>query len=93
MKPAEVDRIFNKLNMKVRDGKDKHAWFMYEGKPVLHTMRSHGRKDLGGVVHFIRQQLRVNQDQFAGLRDCPVKFDDYVAILKEKGVIPKEPAK
>jgi hypothetical protein len=87
IKAADVDRIFRKLELKVRNGKDKHAWFMYEGKPVLHTMRSQGRGDLGNVAHFIRQQLRVNEKQFADLRDCPMSRDDYVQHLIVKRVI------
>jgi len=88
VKAADVDRIFKKLRMRVREGKDTLAWFEYEGRPIIYTKRSHGKGDLGNIAHFIRQQLRVNEDQFAGLRDCPISLDDYVGILRSKGLIP-----
>jgi hypothetical protein len=87
MKAGEVDRIFKKLQMKTRDGKDRLAWFMHEGKPILFTRRSHGRGDVGNIAHFIRQQLRVNEEQFADLRDCPMTREQYVDLLKAKGLI------
>jgi hypothetical protein len=87
MKAAEVDRVFRKLEMKIRDGKDKHAWFVEKGKYVLHTMRSHGRGDVGRVEHFIRQQLKVNEVQFASLRDCPMSRADYVEHLRARRVL------
>jgi hypothetical protein len=43
-------------------------------------------------MDFIRQQLKVNERQLAGLRDCTVSYDDYVGILREKGLRRKEAA-
>ena len=91
LKAADVDRVFQKLRMEIKDAKDRHAWFVYQGKRVLHSMRSHGRGDIPGKVgNFIRQQLKVNETQFSGLRDCSVTYDDYVAILQTKQIIPKQ---
>lgn len=87
MKTAEVDRIFRKLEMKVRNGKDQHAWLIEDGKYILHTMRSHGRGDIGRIAHFIRQQLKVNEEQFAGLRDCPLSRSGYIDLLRSKGLV------
>lgn len=90
VKANDVDRIFRKLQMRTREGKDKLVWFEYEGNPILYTRRSHGAGDVGNIAHFIRQQLKVNETQFNGLRNCPVSRDDYIAILRSKGLIPSE---
>jgi hypothetical protein len=90
VKSGDIDRIFNKLRMKIREGKDTLAWFEYDGRPIIYTRRSHGRGDIGNIAHFIRQQLKVSEEQFAGLRDCPLSLADYVAILRGKGLIPPE---
>jgi hypothetical protein len=87
VKAADVDRIFHKLKLVVKNSKDKHAYLFHDGKLILHTMRSKGRGDLGNVAHFIRQQLKVNENQFADLRDCPMSRDDYIQHLRAKGVI------
>lgn len=89
MKAADVDRVFRKLEMEIRDTKDRHAWFVHEGKRILKTKRSHGRGELkGNIRHFIRQQLKVNEEQFRDLRDCPLDRGGYIEILRQKGLIP-----
>ncbi|HXJ40755.1 MAG TPA: hypothetical protein VNH18_15850 [Bryobacteraceae bacterium] len=55
---------------------------------VLHTKRSQGNKDL--PVHLIRQQLKVNEDQFLGLIKCTVSKAEYVDALRGKGLIRPE---
>jgi hypothetical protein len=62
------------------------AWFEYKGLIVVRTKRSHGNKDL--PENLIRQQLKVHESQFSGLISCSVSKDDYVEILKAKGLIP-----
>src|ERR1700722_20316795 len=85
MKVHEFEKIVNKLGLKVRNSGDRLAWFEYGGKTILRTKRSHGNKEQPGS--FIRQQLKVNETQFAGLISCKVSLEDYIRILKEKKVI------
>ena len=85
MKVHEFAKLENKLNLKTRNAGDRLAWFEYEGKVVVHTKRSHGNKDL--PAHLIRQQLKVNEQQFSGLISCSVSLEDYVNILKAKALI------
>lgn len=88
MKTADVDRVFKKLRMETREGKDKHAWFIHDGKRVLKTKRSHGRGEIkGNIRHLIRQQFKLNEDQFRELLSCPLGREEYIAILTEKGYI------
>lgn len=88
MKAADVDRIFKKLEMQTREGSDKLAWFQHQGKRVIFTRRSHGRGDIAGrVADFIRQQLKVSEVQFRGLRDCTVDKKAYIQILVDRGII------
>lgn len=85
MKVREFTKIENKLGLKIRNSGDRLAWFVWEGKTILHTKRSHGHGEL--PRNLIRQQLKVNEEQFAGLISCSVSLADYVAILKAKGLI------
>jgi len=89
LKAADVDRMFGKLQLETREGRDRLAWFVYEEKRVLFTRRSHGRGDIAGrLADFIRQQLKLQEPEFRQLRDCTLKRDGYVEILKKRGVIP-----
>src|SRR5579863_8673050 len=81
----EFDRLDNKLGLRTRNAGDRLAWFEYDGKAIVRTKRSLGNKDL--PEHLIRQQLKVNEKQFAGLIYCDVSLDDYVRILRTKGLI------
>jgi hypothetical protein len=61
-----------------------------DGKLILWTKRSKGAGKLDGQIpHFIRQQMKLDEEQFARLIDCPLKRPEYVEILKEKGLIPR----
>jgi hypothetical protein len=86
MKTHEFEKIVNKLKLKTRDSGDRLAWFYYNGQKILRTKRSHGNKEQPGDK--IRQQLKVNEEQLAGLIDCSVSLADYVEILKAKRIIP-----
>ncbi|MDI6791416.1 MAG: hypothetical protein QME81_00920 [bacterium] len=88
MKVKEVLRLFEKLKMDVREGRDTIASFRYEGKVVVRTKVPHKRGELkGDLPYFIRQQLRVNERQFKGLIDCTLYREDYEIILKEKDIL------
>lgn len=85
MKSHEFERIVNKLGLKTRNSGDRLAWFVYKGQTVVRTKRSQGNKEQPGDK--IRQQLKLNEEQLAGLISCTVTFEDYVAILKSKHII------
>jgi len=85
MKVHEFDRLESKLKLKIRNAGDRLAWFEYEGRIITRTKRSHGKKDL--PEHLIRQQLKVNEVQFSGLITCSLRLQDYVEILRSKGLI------
>ncbi len=86
MKVHEFERLVTKLELKVRDTGDRHAWFEHEGRVITRTKRSHGSGfDL--PENLIRQQLKLNEKQLAGLIKCTLYKQDYIAILKNKGLV------
>lgn len=87
MKGKDIDRVFEKLAMRTRQSGDKLAWFVHEGKTILHTKRSHGAGDVGHTAHLIRQQLKVSEEVFRGLINCPVDREAYVEVLRQKGLL------
>lgn len=85
MKVHEFETVVQKLDLRTRDAADRLAWFVYEGKTITRTRRSHGKGDL--PQHLIRQQLKLSEDELSGVIRCTLFRDDYVAILKRKGLI------
>lgn len=86
IKAFEFDRIVRKLEMSTRKGADRHAWLEYEGRIIIRTRRSEKKGDLP-FSHKIRQQLRLNEEQFGRLIGCSLDRDGYLAILQEKGLL------
>jgi hypothetical protein len=85
MKVHEYSKIENKLHLRTRNAGDRLSWFEHEGQLVVYTKRSHGNKDL--PEHLIRQQLKLNEQQFSELIGCTLKKEGYIAILEAKGLI------
>jgi hypothetical protein len=83
---AEFDRIERKLRLESRNAKDRICFFVYGGKRVLFTKRSHARGELP-TADMIRQQLKLSDSQFRGLINCPFDYDDYVAHLRSRAII------
>lgn len=91
MKVSEVLRAFEKLGMRIREGRDTLAFFYCGKRLVLWTKVPHGRGELKGrLPHYIRQQLRLNEEQFKKLIRCEIRRPEYVQILRGKGIIRKD---
>jgi len=86
IKAHEFDRLAAKLNLKTRDSRDLLAWFEYDGKIITRTRRSKGSGDLP-MQHSIRQQLKLNEKQFREVIGCTLSCQDYIEILRAKGLL------
>ncbi len=87
LKAREFERIVSKLELQTRNTGDRHAWFEYEGRPILWTKRSNKKGDLP-FAHLIRQQLKLNETELKNLVGCSLDRDGYVRILRKQGLIP-----
>ena len=85
MKVHQFESVVQKLGLRTRNRGDRLPWFEHEGKTITRTKRSHGKGDLPG--HLIRQQLKLNEDEISGIIACTLYRDDYVEIVKKKGLI------
>jgi len=57
-------------------------------KSSIHTKISHGIKEYGDtLLSFMSRQLQLSTKQLNDLLDCPLSYEDYLAILKEKKAI------
>jgi len=86
IKAKEFDHLVAKLNLKTRDSRDLLAWFEYEGKIITRTRRSKGPGDLP-MQHSVRQQLKLNEEQFRKAVGCNLTQQDYIDILRAKGLL------
>lgn len=86
IKAQEFDRLIQKLGFQTRKGNDLLAWFEYEGTIVARTRRAYGSGDLP-MQHSIRQQLKLNEDQIRQVIGCSLNREDYIGILRSKGIL------
>lgn len=86
MKAHEFDRLISKFKMRTRNSGDLLAWFEVDGKIVTRTRRSKGSGDLP-MHHSIRQQLKLNEDQLREAINCSLTRDNYIEILRAKGLL------
>ena len=84
----EFDLVINKFGFRTRESHHLLAWFEYDGKVVARTRRSRTprSRDLP-AHHSIRQQMKLSQEEFRQAVRCELNRDDYVELLREKGVI------
>ena len=87
IKAREFDRLVAKFGLRTRDSGDLLAWFEFEGKIITRTRRSKGSGDLP-MQHSIRQQLKLNEEQLRQAMGCHLTRDNYIEILRAKGLIP-----
>ncbi len=89
LKARDVDKVFGKFRMKIKTGNDIYARLYYGGKYILRTKRSLGKHKIEDKVRYlIRQQLKLNEEEFAQAIDCSLKREGYIQILKRKDFIP-----
>ncbi len=87
-KVAEVLRAFEKRGMHIREGRDTLAFSCCGERLVLWTKVPHGRGQLKGrLPHYIRQQLRLNEEQFRKLLRCDTGRPEFVQVLRDKGIV------
>jgi len=86
LKTKEVERIYNKLGMPVKETHHKRACFYYGGKLIITTRLSHGSGD-AKAPDKIRGDFKLNEEDFKRLVECPLCLDEYTQILKKKGFI------
>jgi hypothetical protein len=87
-----LDRAWRKVGMVVEAKRDMHAYLVHSGKRIIATRRSLGRGKVSDRIgQYIRQQMRLNEDQFGLFLSCPLGRDDYLDILRRKGLLPGTP--
>lgn len=91
LKKREAEKIVNKLQIEYKSKKHNHGWFRHRGVPILKVYYSHGRGEMPGTIpDRFRQSLKLDEDQFRLLKDCPIDRERYIEILKKKRYIEEE---
>lgn len=88
MKINEMGKIFRKLDLKVRSTGHNYGWLIVNRRKILRVHYSHGKGDIPSVVvNKIRGQLKLSQKDFLELINCPLTYEGYLSILKQKGIL------
>ncbi len=89
MKRSDVDQMWRKLHSTTSKGRDHiYAELEIDGKAVARTHRSHGS---GGITSFVQrkmqEQRKLTKRQFLDAVNCPLSYEDYLAILRDQGAL------
>lgn len=87
IKAKDFEHVVEKFRFETRDSGDRLACFTYEGRMVLGTRRSHIKGQELPFQHQIRQQLHLSEDQFRYAASCRMSREQYVNILRDKGIL------
>ncbi|WP_347272948.1 hypothetical protein [Candidatus Kuenenia sp.] len=88
MKKNEVERLFKKLELKTRSTGHNYGWLTVNDKKILRVHYSHGKGEIPDkIVSKIRGQLKLYLKDFKDLIDCSLNYNNYINILKQKGII------
>ena len=86
MTPREFDQLAAKFGMEVTEGgSHRKAELFYGGKPVVRTLRSRSPREF--THHKVRTQLRLTEGQLREAIRCTLGLEEYVGILRGKGLI------
>lgn len=59
MKKREIEKIFRKLDLKVRNTGHNYGWLVLDGKKILRVHYSQGRDIPDNIVNKVRGQLKL----------------------------------
>ena len=75
----------NKLEIKLRKGKEFNGWFELYGKKAARITIPHGRKFIPPKTYkSMAKQLKLTTDEFDNLLECPLKKKKYQQILSKQ---------
>ncbi len=87
IKDRDFDRLIEKLGFESRQSDHLFAWFEYQGQVIARTRRSNKRGDMP-MQDSIRQQMKLSDAQLREALQCTLGRDEYIALLRQKGLIP-----
>ena len=86
MTPREFDRIVGKFGMEISEGGNhRKAKFYYRGELIISTLRSRSPQEF--ETHQVRRQLKLDTRQLREAIRCTLGLEEYVGILRGKGLI------
>lgn len=84
----DAARIFDKLEVQERRATGHvYGWLVVDGRRVLPLHYSHGRGEMPGKVpERFRKAMHLDHFEFGRMVGCTMKRDEYVALLRSRGV-------
>jgi len=75
-------RCENKLRIKFRKGKEFNGWFILNNLKIARVTIPKGKKPIPPKTYkSMAQQLKLSIEQFDNLLECPLGYEEYVALI------------
>ena len=88
-KAREIKEGLTKKGFITVQGDHTFLFLSVEGrKSSIRTKISHGIKEYGdNLLSYVARELHISTKQLDDLLDCPLKYEDYLSILKTKKIL------
>lgn len=88
----QLEKALLRKGFRLKEGDHKFLYFYFEGKVTsIRTKLSRGSSHFeygDELLGMIRRQLMLDtKDQLLGFINCPFKEEDYIQLLKRKGLL------
>ena len=87
---GEYKSALNKKGFRLERSTKDDVFYLYvnDARTSIHTKISHGAsEDIGNpLMKMIKTQLCLDSKEIEQFIDCPMKHEDYVNALKERGI-------
>lgn len=95
MKPRKAQSVASSLKRKgFRPQERDHTFyrfFAYGRRTPILTKISHGASECSrSLLSQMAKQLHLSSDEFARMLNCPMKSEEYVRLLCERGILDPE---
>lgn len=80
-----------KLHISFRCNNECNGWFEHEGKKITRITVPKGRKPIPPKTYkSMARQLRLSVEEMDNLLACPLRLENYLAILENQSLLSKE---
>ena len=89
LKTKDIKTSLKRKGFQELNERDHHFYFLhYNGQRTrIKTKISHGEKEIGDhLIASMAKQVNLNKAQFLSLIECPLGIDEYISILRSKGL-------
>lgn len=88
VKVKKLRQALERKGFRLSERNHHYYYFYHEGKKTrVKTKISHGNDSISDpLIHSMRNQMKLNKNQFFNFVECPLTEAEYIEILRGQGI-------